>query len=146
MQITILSGVPGSGKSHWAKAQANTTIVSADNYLPENPRPQDFGIAHAKCMSAFMDFVRYGGMHKTDKQIIVDNTNTTAVEIAPYYLTAQADELTEIRVLRLIPDDFEAAYKRNTHKVPFKTFCVMTANFLKRDVMPWWEVQDINVS
>lgn len=136
MKVTILSGVPGSGKSTWCKSQVDSEMVSADDYLPKDPKPADFGIAHAKCMNSFLDYVRYSNY----PHVIVDNTNTTAVEIAPYYLAAQA-EGAEIVILRFECIDYEEAFRQNIHKVPFKTFCIMTANFLKRDVMPWWNVE-----
>ncbi len=135
MKVTILSGVPGSGKSTYAR-NLGADVVSADDYLPLKPQGADFGIAHAKCMAYFQLLVMQHVAH-----VVVDNTNTTAVEIAPYYLVAQAHD-AEVTVLRFTCDA-EAAFRRNVHQVPFQTFAVMLANFLRRDVMPWWHVEDL---
>lgn len=136
MKVTILSGVPGCGKSTWASKQG-ADVVSADMFLPPNPGPADFGIAHGRCFDLFLCFLESGG-----KDVIVDNTCTTAVEIAPYVLAAQSQEI-EVKVRRIVPSDYEACYRRNVHKVPFKTFCMMVAAFVKRDVMPWWDVEEV---
>lgn len=74
--------------------------------------------------------------------IIVDNTNLHAWEISPYFLAAQAHE-AQVSILRVVPKSFEDAYKRNVHNVPFTTFCRMVDSFLKRDVLPWWEVSEV---
>lgn len=88
MKCIVLRGVPGVGKSTYA-ATLGGEVVNADRYFMVNGVYRfDFnklGEAHAKCFKSFMNFARW--MHD---DIIVDNTNITSVEIAPYMLGAAA--------------------------------------------------------
>lgn len=147
-RVLILSGVPGSGKSTHASYLARRSlpsgsraIVSADSFLPKKPKPEDFSKAHALC---YREYLReLATRRKPHAWIIVDNTNLSAWEIAPYYLAAAAMEF-QVKVRRVMCDP-EAAWKRQTHGVPFATFCQMVASFRRRDLMPWWESEEVLV-
>lgn len=116
----ILQGVSGSGKSAWArKHERPGEVVSADDYFtnwglnPYHFKPDKLGQAHAMCLRAYLLALENGA------DVIVDNTNTTIAEIAPYYALAQAfDYQVEIVSLDV---DLEAAIKRNVHNVPEAT-------------------------
>lgn len=103
IHIIILVGPPGSGKSTFAdefrRGMDYVHIVSADHYFMSNGvytfDPSKLGEAHASCMRNFLDRMRYAyESHRLGfrqpQTIIVDNTNTTALEIAPYYAAAKA--------------------------------------------------------
>lgn len=128
MSIVILSGVPGSGKSTWAKRYPDAVVCSADDFFRHRPfDPLQLGLAHQLCFRKFLD-----SMHK---QVVVDNTNLTIGEIAPYYLAAESF-MKQVVVVRISPPDFEVAYRRQTHGVPFVPFSRMVSNFLDRKVLP----------
>lgn len=131
IHVVILVGAPGSGKTTWAKdyerAEAakgldgrNVHRVSADGYFERDGvyafDPSLLDEAHSCCMRQFaaalnaLAFVPHWPV-----TLVVDNTNTTLVEIAPYYLMARAYSAT-VEVVR-----FEANWRvcaaRNVHGV-----------------------------
>jgi len=136
MKVVILSGVPGCGKSRYAASVAGRIIVSADFHLPKNPLPEDFGIAHRQCFRDFDDALR------GSKDIVVDNTNLTAAEIAPYYTAAESLNIAARVEVRRIHRDLETCWKEQQHHVPFDVWITMAANFKARNVMPWWNVYE----
>lgn len=116
----ILRGISGSGKSTLARKllaeQPHGVIVSADNFFtdPETGAyefdPTRIGDAHDKCMRDFL-------LALTQVQpVIVDNTNTTTSEVAPYLATARAMGY-EVQIHTLICD-IPSAVERCIHKVP----------------------------
>jgi hypothetical protein len=71
----------------------------------------------------------------------VDNTNTTAAEIAPYYRIAQVWGHS-VKVIRLHIDPFQALL-RNTHNVPVGTVMAMYARMMNDTLPPFWNVQHL---
>lgn len=130
-KVTILRGIPGAGKSTYAAtldACKNTCgmdwcnhyfVCSADKYF-ETPTGYVFdkyslNEAHSWCLKQFIIAIR--GFGHTN--IVVDNTNITGVEIAPYHTIATAFGY-ECEIITLkIPH--ELAHTRNVHGVPLKT-------------------------
>ena len=98
--VIILAGPSGAGKSTFARRfDADKHVVcSADDYFmtPDGRydfRPGNLPEAHGACLRKFM--VAVAGT----RLVIVDNTNCTSVEIAPYLAIAQAHEANiEVRV------------------------------------------------
>lgn len=143
MDVTIMSGIPGSGKSTLArKLQSEcglelTTIVSADAYFERDGvykfDPSKRTEAHAACFRAFLAAIR-----RDDGHVIVDNTNTEAWEIAPYYLAAQALG-ANVRIMR-VTCGVNDAFARQVHDVPFLAFRALVDQFHAQDVKPWWNV------
>jgi predicted kinase len=122
--ITIMHGLPGSGKSWHACRIASETgarIHSADAYpglypdRDENGRLRiDFtklGPAHGASMKGAAEDVRAG------KSVVIDATNLGVGEMAFYVGLAQAYGAAPI-ILRVDVDP-ETAFARNTHDVPF---------------------------
>ena len=148
MKVIINRGIPGSGKSTGAAALAaaflrdaespgwsgQAGICCADNapgrydpdgtYHPEVP-------AHAWCFKEFMELLLRGcGL------IIVDNTNVSAVEMAPYVLAAQAYG-AEVEIHQYDAGSIDVAHQRNTHKVPLE-ICVRMFNTMQQPLPSWW--------
>lgn len=137
MSVKILSGISGAGKSYYVSKQSpDTRVVSADDYfydmnhaLPGMRKvykfePSKLGLAHAECFKHFIDDCQYGA-----RDIIVDNTNTSLIEIAPYVLGARAFGYDiEIITWQFKPGEMrefvkslEACAKRNAHGVGLRS-------------------------
>lgn len=91
MNIHVLCGAPGSGKTTWAKSVDNAYVVSADDYFVDNNgvfnfRPELIYEAHQWCLNQFLTAVR----DETLTDIIVDNTNISLIDMAPYVRIGQA--------------------------------------------------------
>jgi predicted kinase len=122
MQIIVMQGVPGAGKSTVAqqiKEQVHAVIVSSDLFHTDdkgnyNYKTELAGKAHAWCFRKFIDLLAdHRPYYDT---IIVDNTNTTVAEVAPYMAIAAAYE-ADAYILR-VPCDWEVAAARTIHGVP----------------------------
>jgi len=114
LTVAILMGCSGSGKSTQAAKMAESFLnanpkgrvvhCSADNYPGLYTRPEGpatlkpsinfalLGAAHAACFRAFIDACSHSwaAMPERLTLVIVDNTNTSAEEIAPYIQGARA--------------------------------------------------------
>lgn len=94
MFVTIMRGLPGSGKSTFAKRLADkepkSIIVSADEYFVDANGiyrfdPSKIGEAHAYCLRRYIRGLLAGEIH-----VIVDNTNTQIWEFRHYIDLAKA--------------------------------------------------------
>ena len=107
MKVIVMSGISGSGKSTYAKRVVSETepsmkfrdgerygdyaiIVSADDHFINNAGEYQFDAsmlaeAHNEC---FRDFIE--ALQSEVGLVIVDNTNCSSEEIAPYMLGASA--------------------------------------------------------
>lgn len=138
MKITILRGIPGSGKSTWASQQTNALVVSADHFFTGEDGVYRFnrsllGKAHAECMKRFVMAVVNRTPH-----IIVDNTNINLVDFAGYINVGKAfDYQIDTLTFKISP---ETSFKRNLHQVPMKS-CRDMWDRLERIRMPiYWGV------
>lgn len=152
MKVFIMSGISGSGKSTFVNSivQAhenieymtegtgswNTSVVSADDYFYDKEGVYRFdvtklGDAHGACLKAFIEAVQYA-----TPVIIVDNTNTTTEEIAPYYAIAAAYGY-EIELVNVTCSPLTAS-KRNEHGVPFQACAAMAERIRNRRLPPHW--------
>lgn len=138
MRVVIYSGIPGSGKSTIVRAKHRDAIVcSADNYFTSkdgsyNFDPAKIGEAHAQCLKRFN--AACSGDSLLD--LVVDNTNTSVVEIAPYAALAQAYRY-ELQIITLLVAP-EVAFARNVHGVSEETVRKMDAAIRSRVLPPWW--------
>lgn len=144
MLVLILSGIPGSGKSHYARSIQNVRIFSADKFFKQNGQyvysRSKLPEAHKWCFRHYATFLVTKSAEDTGT-VIVDNTNCTAVEIAPYYTLAEAFGHSA-KVVRIACDP-RTAFARQTHNVPQETFERMLVRFSKRDVLQRWYVEEI---
>lgn len=81
MKVIILCGVSGSGKSTIAKEIGSGYVVSADDFFMASGEykfdPTMLPAAHGQCLRDFVGCLQYGC-----DTIVVDNTNTTMMEVA----------------------------------------------------------------
>lgn len=149
-QVIVLRGVAGSGKSHYCnylKTNAeglfntsadNVKVVSADNFFVKLGNgtykfdPAKLSEAHAECFREFISALMSGV-----NVVIVDNTNTTTMEISPYMLGASAYGYeAEVQTVQC---DVELAASRNTHGVPLEGVKAMAERMADCKLPPWWK-------
>lgn len=122
----ILRGCPGSGKSTLVEEMRKKTfgvaVASADAHRMKqgiyvyDPKKNDE--AHAGSLRDFVEAAQlrfFDGGAESDI-IVADNTNTTALECAPYVAVARAYGWSPLIVTLLVPPDVAAP--RNLHNVP----------------------------
>lgn len=132
--ITIMRGIPGSGKTTWVKKhRKGAHVVSADDYFMQGGQycfsPALLGEAHKECLRKFVKLLLEGY-----KDIVVDNTNVRAHEIAPYYRLAEAYE-RPVEIVWCLAHPADAA-ARNIHGVPHETVHKMALSF--ESLPPGW--------
>ncbi len=139
-RVVILRGLPGSGKTTYREHQwAGLAIVCSADDEHINPETGKYefkkelaGIAHINCYKKFLFRLPY-----TDPVVVVDNTNISPYEIAPYYQAALAYGWEpEVITLWCTP---EVAMSRNTHNVPATTILDMYRRLLTEQLPPWWK-------
>jgi predicted kinase len=150
MQVKIMSGVSGAGKSTFIKAQnwgSNCVIHSADNFFMLSGEykfdARKLSEAHGACLRGYVYYVsdplslRDGSNPPVQ---VVDNTNTTLDEIAPYYALARAYgydvELITLHV------DTRLAVERTTHNVPRGAIEAMRDRIIKRNLPFHWNLTE----
>jgi predicted kinase len=142
MKLTIMQGLPGSGKSTHAAKLKGAVVFSADDYFVElgggvyKFDPSKLGEAHGRCFRKCVE-----AMQNKVGHIVIDNTNTTPEEVAPYMALANAYGY-EARILRVegAPD---VCAKRNTHGVPVQAILAMAARLATFKGMPWWKLETV---
>lgn len=142
-QLIILRGLPGSGKSTYAKSLTteNSILCSADNYfikLGEGSYLFDrskLAQAHGECFKTFIEALR------TDQPVVIlDNTNSRPWEMQAYITAAQAYEYAyDITYLKCSKN---TSFKRNIHNVPLKNIERMFEN-LQKNLPGNWNKQKI---
>lgn len=138
-QVIIMRGVSGSGKSTYARTMwPKACVLSSDDFWTRNggEYTQNFdvtklGEAHAWNLRRFIDYLECAEApfwKEPIHTIVIDNTNTTPTEIAPYYAVAQAFKvpLIEIVSIDILP---ARAFERNTHGVPAATHAAQVERF-----------------
>jgi len=145
-KVIVMQGVPGSGKStHASKVALNAqqaggrvVTASADDFFINLGGGEykfdgsKLSEAHGECFRAFIHAV----MNNAD-MVIVDNTNTTPMEISPYMLAAQAFGYeAEVHRIECDPD---VAAARNTHGVSASSVKVMHERMANNSLPPWWK-------
>jgi predicted kinase len=144
-----MSGISGAGKTAYAKheTQGATLILSVDDYFEKSGvfkyDPNKLHTAYSDCFRRFLDAAQ------TTEQdtIIIDNTNTTAIEIAPYFEGALAyGWIPELVTLHCrTTDDVKICAARNKHGVPYER-CLAQNEKLRNRVIPvWWRSTNIDV-
>lgn len=153
MQVKIISGVSGAGKSTFLQTQPwidNAVIHSADSFFFKDGKYQFdaslLGEAHGACMRDFIQSVRGSWRAVQVKELdylptveVVDNTNLTIEEIAPYYSVARAYGFeVELITLHCPP---QVAFARNAHGVSMRTIERMAERLGERALPIFWELK-----
>lgn len=120
MKVYILRGIPGAGKTTFTKGLETVKpfgVCSADAYFMRGGEykfdPSKLGEAHGACLRRFTDLLM---TPHCGSDVVVDNTNTSNLECAPYVALAQAlGAEVEFVVFGVDPATCAA---RNVHGVP----------------------------
>ncbi|MFA5947169.1 MAG: ATP-binding protein [Patescibacteria group bacterium] len=131
--LFILRGIPGSGKSTYAKSQPGAVICSADDFFvqPDGSYAYDkskIQLAHDFCFKKCHD-----ALHAGEQTVIIDNMNTTAWEISPYVMLGRNFGY-RVEILNF-PCDQQVGVSRNVHHVPLKDI-EKTAKLIKTTKLP----------
>lgn len=143
--IKIMRGLPGAGKSFYVDAlkmdEMKPFVCSADftHYVGQvyHYQAKNATLAHKKC---FFDFI--SGCQLGKPLIIVDNTNTDPVEIAPYVKVGEHYDY-DVEIL-WIKTPIEVAIQRQRHGVPFQTMIHFAQNLMK-PLPGFWTVREIKL-
>lgn len=127
MKVVILRGVSGSGKSTFVERLRSTTravsVVNADRHFMEHGHyrfsPTRLPEVHAACLREYVASLAPIGAPGLPELLVVDNTNTTLVQVAPYVALAQAYG-AEVEIIQFDISP-EVAHGRSTHEVPLHT-------------------------
>jgi len=150
-KVYIMSGISGAGKTTEAERIAkhygtSPITVSADRYFVKNDGKYKFNAAelpqaHAYCLLKFTEVIygSYSGQWLGyTAAVIVDNTNLTTVEMAPYVALAMACGC-EVEIVTVHCDPKVAA-ERNIHNVSASTIERMDKALRFRELPPFWRV------
>ena len=133
MQVNILSGLPGSGKSYHLRKhrQPGDIVLSADIVMGPIFKGYRLPEIHQSLIREYVALMERGGA----KTVWIDNTNVSAAEIAPYYTVGKAFG-AEVDILRFIPDP-RIASARKVHAVSPETFQKMQQKLIR---LIWEEI------
>lgn len=154
MQVIIMSGASGSGKSTEARRIAQeihaatlreVRIVSADHYFNNLDGIYRFDAsklpqAHGECLLKFVEACQN---RREIAAVIVDNTNIDPIEMAAYVQLAAAYGC-EVEIVTVYCDHKIAA-ARNVHGVPALTVERMSHNLRNRVMPRFWKVKQRTV-
>lgn len=144
--IHILQGPPGAGKTTWAMRQHGSVaasrygerieIVSAD-IERERVIGRTLAEAHAACLRRFVDLLRVKPrVAGTTMHVIVDNTNTTVAEMAPYVALGMA--YGHVVTLRSFPGRGPG---KDVHGVPEHVYHAMVDRIRGFAPAPFWDIR-----
>ncbi len=146
-KIYIMRGLPGAGKSTWARRNyPQAHVCSADSYFLDDEGVYIFDRtlifeAHASCLRGFAEILASIAEDPANspETVIVDNTAIQAWEISPYYNLAVAygQDATIIHV----KCDAETAHSRNIHGVPLERIEKMDDSLTCEQLPAFWTME-----
>lgn len=152
--MIIMRGLPGAGKSYTAQTIRNyaddhceVISVSADDYF-YNDRgdyrfdPSKLPQAHGECFRKAVSWATATVLPTRSRLIVVDNTNISAWEVAPYMALAQAYAIPAY--ILTVDCGQEERMKRNAarpldRRVPEVILANMAMRMHEERLPPFWE-------
>jgi predicted kinase len=151
MEVLIMVGPPGSGKSTFIQQQKDfgwkVIVCSADHFfIDEKTGAYNFdasklGAAHRECFKRYHSALDLDGYLNPD-YVIVDNTNLFLEHITPYTMLADMFGVP-FRIVKFDIDP-EVCASRNVHGVPRDKVLQMAERAKKMTFPKNWNVQVIN--
>lgn len=146
-KVTIMRGVSGSGKSTYARNNfPGAVVLSSDDYwtkdggdYKENFDVTKLGAAHAWNLRRFILYCCGDTALLDQKEIVIDNTNTSVAEVGPYYAVAQAFNIPVEIITLNVPQDI--AWARNEHGVPVQAHNAQADRLRQgnKDIPRYWK-------
>jgi predicted kinase len=138
-KMLILRGPTGAGKTTYVSLKLGPRVIvfSADKFFTDTGGvyrfdPTRIGDAHAWCYRQVLKAAPL--VYEEDTLLVIDNTNISAWEIAPYVALANAYGL-DWEILTFWVDPLVAA-RRNVHGVPASAVMEMHRRLLTES-LPW---------
>ncbi len=131
-------------KSVYIEKGISPMVFSADHAFTDKDGKYNFDArklpeAHAACLLGFTHQISTDPLRR---DLIVDNTNCSVIEVAPYAALAAA-YAQPLRIITLL-HDVEDCAKRNTHKVPTKNVIRQYQSLMaSMEAWPPWWPQDV---
>lgn len=151
----VMRGVSGSGKSTWIRgAHPDGFVLSADHFFMKDGKylfdPDQIAQAHHTCLRRFVlacslaAWNHYAPTPDQEGVIIVDNTNTSLAEMAPYCAVALAYG-HQLQVVNLVVDDLAVCARRNKHGVPLSAIESQQIRLIEsaKHMPPWWPLTTV---
>lgn len=127
--LIILRGLPGSGKTSFAKYMFSNNVFEADQYFYDENGNYNFDAtklhaAHMDCQNRVEKLMQMSSTTQYGSEIVVSNTSTTEKELKPYYDLA---EKYDYKVVSLIVENRHGS--KNVHNVPDEKLEQMRTRF-----------------
>ena len=143
MRVIILSGIPGSGKTTYANnLKGHVVKCSADDFFHRDGNyrfdSNQSSRAHGECLKKFVTNLAKPDSVKPD-YLVVDNTNLTTLELAPYVaLSIAYGKLPELITFLI---DYKIGSKRNKHYINEDNCRKMENDLLAREIPKDWMIE-----
>lgn len=122
-KLFLVRGLPGAGKSTFAKNLGDCVYLEADMYFMKNGEYRfnryELKDAHLWCQEACKAALRFG-----KKNVVVSNTFTQEWEMKPYFEMA---EKMSVEVTVLVVENYHGG--KSIHNVPEKAMDAMEYRF-----------------
>jgi predicted kinase len=127
--LIILRGLPGSGKTSFAKYMFSNNVFEADQYFYDSQGNYNFDAtklpdAHKNCQKQVEELMQMSETTQYGQEIVVSNTSTTEKELQPYLDLAK---LYGYKVVSLIVENRHG--NASVHGVPAETIEKMRDRF-----------------
>jgi NEDD4-binding protein 2 len=127
--LIILRGLPGSGKTSFAKYMFSNNVFEADQYFYDSQGKYNFDAsklhaAHTDCQKRVEELMQMSETTQYGGEIVVSNTATTEKELKPYLDLASK---YDYKVVSLIVENRHGS--KSVHGVPDETMDKMRERF-----------------
>ena len=143
MNIILMSGISGAGKDTYIRGRfKNPIICSADAFFETDEgysfNPSQLPAAHGACLRKFIEASQLAWDLNSDEHLIVNNTNLSSEELAPYVAIASA-YMHPIELVTVHCQPHIAA-ARSLHVNAIQVLRNMHDRLMARKLPPFWNM------